>query len=78
MRRQVRLLALEALYRKIERLQHELNQEKQFHREAQAREVWTINQFLKKIPRDQADEILINRKVNEMDADFSFVAALGR
>jgi hypothetical protein len=76
LRRQVRLLALEALYRKIEMLQQELAQEKQFHREAQAREVWTINQFLKQIPSDRAEPILINRKVNDMDPDFSFERAL--
>lgn len=75
-RRQMRLLTLEMLYRKIEMVQHALAQEKQFHREAQAREVWTINQFLKQIPSDQAEPILINRKVNDMDPDFSFERAL--
>src|SRR5437763_17080152 len=72
LRREIRLLALEALYRKIEMLQHDLAQGKQFHREAQAREVWTINQFLKQIPSDFAEPILIDRKVNDMDPDFSF------
>src|SRR5438128_9035058 len=78
LRRETRLLALEALYRKIEMLQHDLAQEKQFHQEAQAREVWTINQFLKTLPREQAEPILINRKVNDMDPDFSFEAALAK
>ena len=54
LRREIRLLALEALYRKIEMLQHDLAQEKQFHREAQAREVWTINQFLNALTREEA------------------------
>jgi hypothetical protein len=76
-RREITLLALEALYRKIEMLQHDLAQE-QFHREAQAREVWTINQFLKVLPRELAQPILINRKVNDMDPDFSFEAALAK
>jgi hypothetical protein len=74
--REMRLLALDALYRKVEMVQQELAQEKQFHREAQAREVWTINQFLKLMPSDHAETILINRKVNDMDPDFSFEQAL--
>ena len=76
LRRELRLSALEALYRKIEMVQHELAQEKQFHREAQAREVWTINEFVKQTPSDLAEPILINRKVNDMDPDFSFERAL--
>ena len=78
LRRETRLLAIEALYRKIEILQHDLAQEKQFHREGQCREVWTINQFLKALPREEAEPILINRKVNDMDPDFSFEAALAK
>lgn len=76
MRRQLRLLALEALYRKIETLKRKLDQEKQFHREAQAREVWTINQFLTQVRSDRASSILIDRKVNDMDPDFSFEKAV--
>lgn len=76
LRRQMRLLALETIYIKIESLQRALAQEKQFHREAQAREVWTINQFLKQIPPELAESILIDRKVNGMDPDFSFEKAL--
>src|SRR5213080_3810222 len=53
LRRETRLLAIEALCRKIEILQHDLAQEKQFHREGQCREVWTINQFLKALPREE-------------------------
>ena len=78
LRRETRLLAIEALCRKIEILQHDLAQEKQFHREGQCREVWTINQFLKALPREEAEPILINRKVNDMDPDFSFEAALAK
>lgn len=78
LRREIRLLTIEALYRKIEMLQHDLAQEKQFHREAQAREVWTINQFLRVLPHEEAEPVLINRKVNDMDPDFSFEAALAK
>lgn len=78
LRRTMRLELLEWLYTKIEILQHQLTQEKQFHREAQAREVWTINEFLKVVPRDEAEPILINRKVNDIDPDFSFEAALAK
>ncbi len=76
LRRESRLLALERLYLKIEMLQRDLAREKKFHREAQAREVWTVNQFLKVLPREEAESILINRQVNDMDRDFSFEAAL--
>src|SRR5216683_2499414 len=67
MRREVRLLALENLYRKIEMLQHDLKREKAFLREAEAREVWTINELLNVVSPDEAERILINRKVNNMD-----------
>ena len=76
LRREGRLLALEALYQRIQMLQHELAQEKRVSLEAQAREVWTINQFLEETPGDKAESILINRQVNNMDPDFSFGAAL--
>jgi hypothetical protein len=75
-RRAERLLALELLYIKIETLRRELRNEKQFHREAQAREVWTINQFSKHVSSDTAEQILIDRKVLGMDRDFSFEKAI--
>jgi hypothetical protein len=76
LRREMRLLALERLYIKIETLSSELRSEKQLHREAQAREVWTINQFSKHVPADTAEQILIDRKVLGMDRDFSFERAI--
>jgi hypothetical protein len=76
LRRQARLLALETLYIRIHTLQRQLAREKEFHQEAEAREVWTINQFLKDVPPEQAQAILIDRKVNDMDPDFSFVKAI--
>lgn len=75
-RREARLLALELLYIKIEALRRELRTEKQLHREAQAREVWTINQFRKHVRSDTAEQILIDRKVLGMDQDFSFEKAI--
>lgn len=76
LQRKLRLLALEALYRKIKTLQTQLDQEKQFLREAEAREVWTINRFLKHVSYEQGETILIDRKVNDMDPDFSFEKAI--
>src|SRR4051812_23554474 len=76
MRREARLLALEHLYLQIEMLQQRLRQEKQIRREGEAREVWTINQFLEVVSDEHAERILINRKVNSMDQDFSFADVL--
>jgi hypothetical protein len=78
LRRTLRLTALETLYIRIANLKRQLASEKQFHREAQAREVWTINQLLKELPQEKAEPILINRKVNDMDPDFSFEEAIAR
>jgi hypothetical protein len=72
----LRLTALETLYLRIKTLQRKLDREKQFHREAQAREVFTINQFLQHVSSEQAEAILIDRQVNDMDADFSFEKAI--
>jgi hypothetical protein len=74
--RDLRLLALQDLFRTISTLKRELEREKQWHREAQAREVWTINQFLKHVSPEQGQAVLIDRKVNDMDPDFSFVKAI--
>lgn len=74
--RKTRLLGLQNLYRTISTLKRELEREKQWHREAQAREIWTINQFLKHVSAEQAEAILIDRKINDMDPDFSFVKAI--
>jgi hypothetical protein len=70
--RHARLRALQGLYRQLKTLERQLEREKQFHREAQAREVWTINRFLTHVSSEQAEAILIDRKVNNMDPDFSF------
>jgi len=74
--RHVRLRAVEALYRQLKTLERELQREKRFHREAQAREVWTINRFLTQVSSEQSEAILIDRKVNDMDPDFSFEQAI--
>jgi hypothetical protein len=63
LRRRHRLLALEVLYLEIACVKKRLTQEKHLHQETQAREVF--------------EQILIERKVNEMDEDFSFVRAIG-
>jgi len=76
LRRTIRLLALQNLYLEIRRLNQILARAYEARKEADAREVWTINQFLKHVPAEIADQILIDRKVNEMDADFSFLKTL--
>ena len=76
LRRQMRLLALERLYIKIQNLEADLDREKAFHREAQAREAWTVIQFLKHVSSETAENVLIERKVNDMDRDFSFEQAI--
>jgi hypothetical protein len=76
LRRTMRLELLDWLYQKIEILQQQLAREKAYRREAEAREFWIAKQFLKLVPPDEAQRILIDRKVNIMDPDFSFEAAL--
>jgi hypothetical protein len=76
LRRTMRLELLDWLYAKIEILQQQLAREKAYRLEAEARELWTAKQFLKVVPPDEAQRILIDRRVNNMDPDFSFEAAL--
>ena len=45
-------------------------------REDLARELWTINQLLKYVAPEVSRRILIDRKVNDMDPDFSFRATV--
>jgi hypothetical protein len=74
--RKVRLSALQLLYRQIEMLQQQLAREKELHRENVAREVWTSTQLFNILevtnPRE-ALQVLVDRDVNEMDPDFSWV-----
>lgn len=45
-------------------------------KEARAMEAWTWQQMLARVPPEIAEQILIDRKVNEMDPDFSFYKTL--
>lgn len=76
LRRRARLNALEVVYMRIAELERALAREKQHHTEAQAREVWTMNKFLEHVPEEAVEGILIDRKVNDMDPDFSFINAI--
>ena len=76
LRRKLRLTELETLYLRIKTLERKLDREKQYHREAQAREAWTIDRFLGHVLPQQAEAILIDRQVNDIDPDFSFEKAI--
>jgi hypothetical protein len=76
-RRRLTLKCVEALYIRIAKLERDLAIEQQRHREACAREVWVVNEFVKRFPCDATQEILIDRQVNDMDENFSFKKAIG-
>ncbi len=76
-RRRVRLQALENLYVQIHNLKQAVALREKWIKEAEAREVWTINQLLPLVQNfEAAERVLINRKVNDIDPDFSFCDAV--
>lgn len=68
------LATLDAHYQVEAALEAKLRQQK----EARAMEAWTWQQMLPHVPPEIAEQILIDRKINEMDADFSFYKTLFR
>ncbi len=76
-RREAVLVQLELLYLEIQNLNRRIASLERWQREGDAREVWTINQLLLHVPAETAERILVDRKVNDMDPDFSFCEALG-
>lgn len=44
--------------------------------EMHAAEIWTVEQLIPHVPPQTVERILIERRVNEMDSDFSFSKAV--
>lgn len=81
LRRKLRLTHLDWLYAKIKILEQRLIREKELHRKDVAREFWTSTRLLNILEVTNPKEvlqILIDRKVNEMDPDFSFEKAISQ
>jgi hypothetical protein len=76
-RRKLTLKCVEALYIRITHLEKDLAIEQERHREACAREVWVVNEFVKQFPCEATLQILVDLQVNDMDEDFSFRKAIG-
>lgn len=76
-RRRLTLKCVEALYIRISHLEKDLAIEKERYREACAREIWAVNQFVRQFPCKETQSILVELQVNDMDEDFSFRKAIG-
>jgi hypothetical protein len=66
------LISLERLYIKIETLRRQL----EYAKEAHAKEIWTWQQYWPHTSHEVRKQIHVERKVNELDPDFSFQDAV--